>query len=141
MQWKWKETSQNGSRSRGTAKSLSGGTKINIVIGLAILVAIGWGVAVFSAPYLRKSKFQHDMAENMRYLVKTDEETMIQNCLDDAKKDGLPTIRREDVTFTGGVGLDSVLKIKYKERVRLFGDKVVILNMEAVKELKPPPEP
>ena len=81
------------------------------------------------------------MAENMRYLVKTDEETMIQNCLDDAKKDGLPTIRREDVTFTGGVGLDSVLKIKYKERVRLFGDKVVILNMEAVKELKPPPEP
>jgi len=119
----------------------SGGTKINIMIWLAILVAIGWAVAVFSGPYLRKSKFQHDMAENMRYLVKSDEETVIQECIEDAKKDGLPAIRREDVFFEGGVGKDSVMKIKYKEKVKLFGDKVVILNMEAIKELKPPPEP
>ena len=108
---------------------------------MAILVAIGWAVSVFSGPYLRKSKFEHDMAENMRYLVKSDEETVIQNCIDDAKRDGLPTIRREDVFFEGAVGKDSVMKVKYKERVRLFGDKVVILNMEAIKELRPPPEP
>lgn len=80
------------------------------------------------------------MVENMRYLVKTDEVTMIQQTIDDAKKIGLPMITRENIYWEGGVAKDSVMKIKYQEIVKLYGDKRVILKMEAVKEIRPPSE-
>jgi hypothetical protein len=123
------------------ASLASGGTKINILIFLVILVVIGWAVAVFSGPYLRKSKFEHAMADNMRYLVKSDEYTVVQNCIEDAQKMGLPEIKRENIDYKLEVGKESFMKIKYQETVKLFGDKRVILNMEADKEIKPPPEP
>jgi hypothetical protein len=96
---------------------------------------------MFSGPFLRKSKFQHDMAEIMRYLVKSDEDTVIEQCIEVAKKDGLPPLKREDFEYKLEIGKDSFIRVKYKETVYLFGGRQVTLDMVAEKELRPPPEP
>jgi len=136
MRWKWSEAKLSGSRRKSSR--LAGGAKINIVIILCLLALIGWGVAVFSRPYLRKNKFEHIMAERIREFGSTGQEGMIRALIELARKQGLPELSRDDFEFEGGVGKDSVLRVSYKERVRLFDDKWYIIPMVAEKQLHIP---
>ena len=140
MQWKWNAARPSGSRPRKTAHNLSGGTKVNAVIGLIVLVIIAWGVAKFSAPYLRQSRFEHLMGDEMRELVRTGEEKMVDNVILDAVKTKLPPITRDNIQFEGGVGKESTMTVKYKEQIRLYDDKWYIIPITAEKELHIPNE-
>jgi len=140
MQWKWNEARPSGRRS-GRNRLLSGGTKVNVIIGLLVLVIIGWAVAMFSRPYLRKSKFEHMMADEMREIAKTnDPEAMITDLITEAQGLGLPPLTRDDFFFEGGKGKPSLLRVKYTEKIRLFDDKWYIIPMVAEKELNIPLE-
>jgi len=140
MRWKWNEASPSGKWSRGN-RLLFGGTKVNVIIGLLALVAIGWAVAMFSRPYLRQSKFEHMMGDEMREVAKTnDPEAMITNLITDAQTLGLPLLTRDDFFFEGGKGKPSLLRVKYTEKIRLFDDKWYVIPMVAEKELNIPLE-
>jgi hypothetical protein len=140
MQWKWNAAKPSGNRPRRTVHNLSGGSKVNAIIGLLVIVIIAWGVMKFSAPYLRQSRFEHLMGEEMRELVRTGEDKMIQDVIQDAVKTKLPPITRDNIHFEGGVGKDSVMTVKYNEQIRLYDDKWYIIPIVAEKELHIPNE-
>jgi len=139
MQWKWREVKRSGSSSRKSER-LSGGTKFNVFLVLVFLVAVGWAVATFSAPYLRKDKLENTMADRMRFLSKSNVEDMIIDLTDEAKKIGLPPLTRENFYFEGGPGQDSLLRVKYVEKIKLYDDKWYVMPLVAEKELHIPKE-
>jgi hypothetical protein len=63
---------------RARAKFLAGGFRLNVIIAICLLAVIGWGVAVFSAPYLRKSRLQNIMTDWMRDYYKIGYDDMIE---------------------------------------------------------------
>ena len=140
MQWRWSEAKGNGNMERARAKDLSGGAKLNIFIVLCVLALVGWGAAVFSAPYLRKSRFENRMADWMREYRKIGYDAMIEELIKEAKKVGLPPLTEENFEFEGDVEQESVLRCKYSEFIKLPAGRYYRIDLVAVKQLKIPYE-
>jgi hypothetical protein len=119
---------------------LAGGTKVNVIIAICILVGIGFGVARFSQPYLLNARFETIMSQHMRELVKTNEDDMIADLIQEAHKLGLPPLSRDDFYFEGGPGKPSVMRVKWTAKIQLWDDKYYIIPMTAEKELQIPSE-
>jgi len=140
MPWKWSEAKGSGSMERERFNHLSGGAKFNIAIILCVLALVGWGVAVFTAPYLRKARFENRMADWMREYRKIGYDAMIEELIKEAKKAGLPPLTEENFEFEGDVGQESVLRCHYQEAIKLPRGRYYVINMVLEKQIKIPYE-
>ncbi len=132
MQWKWSGAKGSGNMERASNKYISGGAKIKFFLVLIALALIGWSVAVFSAPYLRKSKFQHQMEDRMMDYAHTGYDDMIEQLIAEARKDGLPALQPESFEFSGGdLGEISTLRCKYQEAIKLPAGRFYVIDMTA----------
>lgn len=140
MQWRWSEARRPGNMER-VRNNLSGGTKFNIFITLVLLAVIGWAVAVFSAPYLRKSKLENVMEDYMREYHRLGYDGMIEEIIKEAKKiQGLPELYPKNFHFEGDIGIDSTLRCEYSEFINLPGGRAYRLDMVAEVTIKIPAE-
>jgi hypothetical protein len=119
---------------------LSGGTKVNVFITICILVLIGFVVARGSQPYLLNLKYENVMSQHMRVLVKSNEDDMIADLIQEAQKLGLGPLTRDDFYFEGGPGKPSVMRVKWVAKIQLWDDKWYLQPMTAEKELNIPYE-
>jgi len=121
---------------RARANLFAGGTKFNILIVLCVLALIGWGVAVFSAPYLRKSRLQNIMGDWMREYYKYGYDGMLENIISEAKVAKLPPLTPENFKFEEGeAGRESVLSCYYTESIKLPGGRYYVIKMVAEKRI------
>ena len=118
-----------------------GGFKLKVVLVLAFLALVGWAGAVFSAPYLRKARFEKLMEDYMRDYVRIGLDGIIENLIKEAKNLGLPELKPKDFQFEGGPGEDSTLRCFYTEVIKLPGNYQIVIQMKAEKTIKIPTEP
>ena len=135
MEWRWSEIRQSGGHWRKRSKRFSGGTKFNIFLVLCFLALVGWGVAVFSRPYLRKTRLERVMGEYMRDYQSLGEEEMIERVIKEAEKLGIQGLTQDNFEFEGGVGKDSTFRCSYNEFIKLPGNKFYKIEIKAEKNL------